>query len=49
MAKLECVLQGDLIDWQNRIEDGILNGSFSATEIIFQLQTGQKKRLNDEY
>ncbi len=31
MAKLECVLQGDLIHWQNRIEEGILNGSFSAT------------------
>lgn len=31
MAKLECVLQGDLLDWQNRIEEGILNGSFSAS------------------
>ncbi len=31
MAKLEHILSGSFHQWLNRIEDGILNGSMSAT------------------
>ncbi len=31
MAKLEQTLNGDFTQWLNKIEDGILNGSLSAS------------------
>ena len=42
MAKLERTLYGDIQDWADRIGNGILNGSISAT-----LEDGGDYRIGD--